>query len=807
MEKNMKELSFAASAAWQFSAQETAAGKQALIEIEQLLCGICSLEKLLSGGSANDLDPLARNELQAEATAVEDILNGFELDPTCLRRSIRQKLGKGNAQHVGKIVHRSPTCKQVFQRAGELISPGARITCLHLLAAILEHPSKVIMSFLEEAGVTPEALLKRTRSKIPSEAQVREEPMRVQPGAPLPAQEDTHYLDRYGRDLTQAAREGKLGPFIGRRQELLQIIQTLARRSKNNPILVGEAGVGKTAVVEALAVRTAEGKDAQVLGGKRIIELNIGALVGGTKFRGEFEERLTHLLDEVRNHPEVILFIDEIHNVVGAGRAEGSMDAANLMKPALARGDLCCIGATTISEYRQYIEADAALERRFEKIIINEPTPEQAVEILKGLRGKWEQHHQVHITNQALQTAVDLSIQFDSDHQLPDKAIDLVDKAAARTRVPLLSMGPGGLQGGEGRAFGDVTETSIAQVLSEKIGVPLEVIAGHLEGAKKSRLLELEAFLKTRIIGQDDAVQRVSQRLLMAQTGLAGKRGPLAVFLFLGPSGVGKTELARSLAMFLFGSESNMIRLDMSEYIEEHSLSKMIGSPPGYIGHAEEGQLTGQLRTKPYSVVLLDEIEKAHPRIFDLFLQVFEDARLTDSKGRTADARNAIFIMTSNISGSINAGMGFKPALRAGTDAMREVAKHFRPEFINRIDDKIVFRALEMDDIKKILKPILEDIRNNLQEKYRATLQVTKEAEEFLAKTGYSPIYGARELRRTVEQFVQVPLSQLILNGEIMKHESWQVIRQDENLSIIPWIKEGETKGSRRRRNRLPGIE
>jgi ATP-dependent Clp protease ATP-binding subunit ClpC len=793
----MKKLSFAASAAWQISAQEAAAGKHSLIETEHLLIGICSLEKIHLSGAANDLDPLSQKALQAEIAAVDDVLGAFELDSTSLRRSVRQRLGKGKAQSAEKIVHRSPACKQIFQRAGELAGSGGEITCIQLLAAILEQPSATVSSVLEEAGVKPGALLGRVLAKNPAPAPVNGELMRVQPGTPQQAQEGTHFLDRYGRDLTQAAREGKLGPFIGRRQELLQIIQTLARRSKNNPVLVGEAGVGKTAVVEALAVRAAAGKDSQVLGGKRIIELNMGALVGGTKYRGEFEERLTRLLDEVRTHAEVILFIDEIHNVVGGGRAEGSMDAANLMKPALSRGDLRCIGATTISEYRRHIEADPALERRFEKIIINEPSPEESLEILKGLRGKWEEHHQVRITDQALQAAVDLSIRFDGDHQLPDKAIDLVDKAGARTRVPLLSMRPGRKTAGNTKVVGEVTEITIAQVLSEKIGVPLEVITGHMDGLKKSRLLELEAFLKSRIVGQDDAVKQVCQRLLMAQTGLTGRRGPLAIFLFLGSSGVGKTETARSLAMFLFGSESDMIRLDMSEYMEEHSISKLIGSPPGYVGHEEEGQLTGELRTKPYSVVLLDEVEKAHPRVFDLFLQVFDDGRLTDSKGRTADARNAIFIMTSNISADKHAGLGFIPSVQVRSNVLHEVAKHFRPEFINRIDDQIVFRSLGEEDVRKIVKPMLAEICQTLQKQYQVTLEVDEQAEILLAQAGFNPQYGVRELRRTVEKFVQIPLSELILAGKLAEHSQWQLVQKGEYLEFLPGRQSKSGKGKK----------
>ena len=799
----MKDLSFAASAAWQLSAQEAAAGKHPLIEAEHILCGICSLEKIQYGGAANDLDPLSQKRLQAETAAVEDILGEFELNPASLRRSVRQKLGNGNAHRTEKIVHRSPACKQVFQRAGELAEVGAEITCIHLLAAILEQPSAVISSVLEEAGVKPGALLGRVQAKFPSPAPVNGEPIKVQSGSPQPAQEGTHYLDRYGRDLTQAAREGKLGPFIGRRQELLQIIQTLARRSKNNPVLVGEAGVGKTAVVEALAVRAAEGKDSQVLGGKRIIELNMGALVGGTKFRGEFEERLTHLLDEVRTHPEVILFIDEIHTVVGAGRAEGSMDAANLMKPALSRGDLRCIGATTIAEYRRHIESDPALERRFEKIIINEPTPEEALEILKGLRSKWEEHHQVRITDQALQAAVDLSIRFDGDHQLPDKAIDLVDKAGARTRIPILSMlaqkkRPTSTKKAqeEKEMGGEVNVLTIAQVLSEKIGVPLEVIAGHLDGLDRSRLLDLEVFLKKRIVGQDDAVESVCRRLLMAHAGLVRRRGPLAVFLFLGPTGVGKTEMTRLLAEFLFGTASKMIRLDMSEYMEEHSAAKLIGSPPGYIGHEEEGQLTGELRSKPYSVVLLDEIEKAHPRVFDLFLQVFDDGRLTDAKGRTADAHNAIFVMTSNISIDKHAALGFLGSEQADNAELESVRKLFRSEFINRIDEQITFRSLDESDVRKILKLILADIIQNLQANYEVAFSIENEAEMFLARAGYSPKYGARELRRTVERLVQVPLSLLILNGEIQKHKDWQLECEDNGLKLVPIEREAAHYGS-----------
>ena len=678
------------------------------------------------------------------------------------------------------------------------------MSCFQLIDAILQEPTPIITKVLEARRVVPDKLSDHAvaqQSVEPAKAADKphfyygpgffinppNEPLKVHVGGPKQAQSNTPILDSYGRDLTKAAGEGKLGPFIGRRKELLQIIQTLARTSKNNPVLVGEAGVGKTAVVEALALRIFEGKDSEVLGGKRIIELNMGAFTADTTYRGEFEERLEKILSEAKTHPEVILFIDEIHTVVGAGQVEGgSVDAANLMKPALSRGELCVIGATTITEYRRYIESDPALERRFEKIIINEPSSAEAVEILKGLRHKWEEHHHVRITDQALQAAVDLSVRFDGDHQLPDKAIDLVDKAGARTRVPMLSMMPGVKPVESSGVYGEVTETTIAQVLSEKIGVPVEVITGHLGGMEMSRLQNLEASLKKRIIGQDAAIERVCQRLLMAHTGLAGKRGPLAVFLFLGPSGVGKTELARSMAEFLFGSESEMIRLDMSEYMEEHSISKMIGSPPGYVGYEEEGQLTGKLRTSPNSIVLLDEIEKAHPRVFDLFLQVFDDGRLTDSKGRTADARNAIFVMTSNLSAEKHAELGFVASGHTESEALQEVAKHFRPEFINRIDDQIIFRSLDEGDVRRIVKPMLAEICQTLQKQYQVTLQVDEQAEILLAQAGYNPQYGVRELRRTVEKYVQIPLSELIIAGKLAKGSHWQLVRQGEDLEFRP---------------------
>lgn len=604
-------------------------------------------------------------------------------------------------------------------------------------------------------------------------------------------------LERFGRDLTCEAWEGKLGPFIGRRKELLQIIQTLARLSKSNPVIVGEAGVGKTAIVEALAVRIIEGKDPHVLNGKRIIELNMSALVGGTKYRGEFEERLEEIIKEAQNRPEVIIFIDELHTVIGAGRAGGSIDAADIMKPALARGDIRCIGATTVNEYQRFIERDPALERRFEKVIVNEPSRDEALEILKGIRPKMEEHHDTRISDQALEAAVDLSIRFDPDHQLPDKAIDLVDKAGSRAQISKLKM-----MGNKDTTktvsyddishtgiYGEVTKSTIARVLSERIDVPYEVIRSYLEGMGQCRLLDLEKTIKESLIGQDEAVSRVCERLLMAHANLSKRQGPLAVFLFIGPGGVGKTELAKLIAEFLLGSKSDMIRLDMSEYTEEHSVAKLIGSPPGYVGHGEDGQLTGRLRKKHYSVVLLDEIEKAHLKVFDLFYQLFDDGRLTDSKGRTVDARNAIFIMTSNISIDKRIGFIHQETEQTKTATLKELAKHFRPEFINRLDEVIVFRTLDEKDVRKILMSMIGDISENLKQQHKVTLEIEKEAEEFLVGAGYNPQNGIRELRRVVDCYIRAPLSRLILNGNISEHVRWKVCYGAEGVTIIPYGK------------------
>lgn len=771
--------SLAVKLAWQVACAETVQARKELIDPEQFLSALTKLKQFYSDDLASappeGMDPAA---LRPEMELVADLLASLSIDPDAFRRELRTRVGVGTHEHQkDAAVRRSDRSRLVFQRAAALAqeAQSAEVNTGHLFLAILEEEESIGCKLLVEKGADLEVLASQTRAYSVS---------RFSGTAPLKPQTEprrakvagTPFLDQFGRDLTKEAREMRLGPIIGRRKELLQVIQTLARHTKNNPVLLGEAGVGKTAIAEAVAIRVAQGKDPQVLAGKRIIELSMSTLVAGTKYRGMFEERLAGVVAECRAHPEIILFIDELHTVIGAGKGEGSQDAGQILKPALARGDVRCIGATTVAEYRRHVESDPALERRFERVIVSEPSREETLEILRGLRPKFQQHHGVMMTHRALEAAIDLSLRFDVDHRLPDKAIDLLDKAGARVQVPALSWKPeagsevsADAEGPETHKLaGTVTELNIAEVLTEKTGVPLEVIAGHLEETGRSRLLEMQTALKQRVIGQDAVIESVCQRLMMAHAEQGARRGPMAVFLFLGPTGVGKTELARSIAIFLLGSGDDMIRLDMSEYMEEHSVAKLIGSPPGYVGHEEEGQLTGKLRSRPYSVVLLDEIEEAHPRVLDLFVQVFDEGRLTDPKGRTADARSAIFIMTSNIPADKRAlGFRFEDSAESKNAVFEAVKERFRPEFVNRVDAQVVFRPLSEADVKAILQPMLEKIGTSFEEKCHKPLLVTEVARELIAAEGFSVEYGVRHLRRTVETLLEAPLSQLMLSGEI----------------------------------------
>ena len=634
------------------------------------------------------------------------------------------------------------------------------------------------------------------------------------------APSNTPTVDEFGRDLTQMAKNEKLDPVIGRDQEIQRVIQILSRRTKNNPVLIGEPGVGKTAIVEGLAQQIIEGKVPEILLNKRVITVDMSSMVAGSKYRGDFEERMKKLVDEVRENKEIILFIDELHTLVGAGAAEGSIDAANILKPALARGELQCVGATTLDEYRKHIEKDAALERRFQPVTVNEPSEEEAVSILYGLRDRYEAHHRVQITNQAVEAAVRLSTRYLPDRFLPDKAIDLMDEAASMVRLAAhtappdlrhleaklavaqkekeaaitnqefekaaqlrdqeqnlaeqIELGRKGWQKETGGKKLVVDEAEIAQVLGGWTGIPVT----RLKQEESERLLQLESLLHERVVGQNEAVISIAKAVRRAYSGLKDAKRPIGSFIFLGPTGVGKTELARALANVMFGSDDAMVRIDMSEYMEKHALSRLVGAPPGYVGYDEGGQLTEVVRRKPYSVVLLDEIEKAHPDIFNILLQVLEDGRLTDSTGRTVDFRNTIIIMTSNVGASAGGSMrsmGFETQgdqdkkqddeyQRMREQMLSELKKVFRPEFLNRVDESVVFHALSSEQINSIARIMVADLQKRLLAK-GMPLTVSDGVYKLVAEEGFDPVYGARPLRRAILRLLEDPLSEAILGG------------------------------------------
>jgi len=644
-------------------------------------------------------------------------------------------------------------------------------------------------------------------------------------------------LEKYSRDLTELARQGKLDPVIGREEEIKRVMQILTRRTKNNPVIVGEAGVGKTAIAEGLAQKIVAEDVPDSLKGKRIAALDMGALVAGSKFRGEFEERLKAVMDEVKNSKgEIILFIDEIHTVVGAGAAEGAMDASNMLKPALAHGELQTIGATTLDEYRKHIEKDKALERRFQPVFLEEPTVEQTIQILRGLRPRYEEHHKVKITDAALEAAARLSHRYITDRHLPDKAIDLIDEAASKIRIEAESAPPrvksldsrikhlldeesAASQRGDyeqaakikserlrleeefkkaksewiqqSRIDKPVDEEDIAQLVSKWTGIP---ITQMMEG-ESQKLVHMEERIHERMVDQEEAVKAVSEAIRRSRAGLKDPRRPIGTFMFLGPTGVGKTELARSLAWFLFDDENAMVRLDMSEYQERHTVSRLIGAPPGYVGYEEGGQLTEAVRRRPYRVILLDEIEKAHPDVFNTLLQVMDDGRLTDGQGRTVDFKNTVIIMTSNAGVEYikkQGPIGFalpenaSKAERQSYEAMKEqvmaeVRKMFRPEFLNRLDDIIVFHELSREQLEQIVELLIKDLQKRLSER-KLTLELTRSAKNWLVDMGYDPTYGARPLRRAIERYVENPLASKILAGEFKEGDAVVVDLVDDEL-------------------------
>lgn len=752
--------------------------------------------------------------------------------------AVEEHVGRGNKKATS--IYMTPRVKHVLELAIQVANHMNHnyVGTEHILLGLLSDGSGVAVAILRAMNIRSNDVVEAIRSILGSNKGSNNG---GQEG--INSNNDLGELSDFATDLNESAKQGKIDPVIGRDTEIQRVIQILSRRTKNNPVLIGEPGVGKTAIAEGLAQRIVTGNVPEILRNKRIISLSIGSMLAGAKYRGEFEERLKKAIDEVQQHDDMIIFIDEIHTLVGAGATEGAMDAANILKPALARGEFQVIGATTLDEYKKYIEKDAALERRFQPVQVGEPNEEDALEILKGLRDRYEAFHKAKITDEALTAAVSLSSRYITDRFLPDKAIDVVDEAASKVRMKVFSASPD-VKALEDRLntvkkekeaavtsqdfekaaelrdeeqsllkeIGDkksiakeksdqkliVTEEDIAAVVAQWTGIPVAKIAEE----ESATLLHLEEELHKRVVGQDEAVTAVSKAVRRARAGLKDPKRPIGSFLFLGPTGVGKTELARALASSLFGDESAMIRLDMSEYMEKHTVSRLVGAPPGYVGYEEGGQLTDAVRRKPYSVILLDEVEKAHADFFNILLQVLDDGRLTDSQGRTVDFRNTVIIMTSNLGAKAlhknspelgflaakksdsnvdeNKGIDFKEAKKSVMDAVK---RHFRPEFLNRIDEMIVFHPLTEEDLKEIVTILMSDVTKRLKER-DLQLEISPEAMKLLVKEGSDFTMGARPLKRAIQRLIEDPVSDLILKGDAKEGKIIKADAKDNDLVV-----------------------
>jgi len=779
-----------------------------------------------------DTEHILLGLIAEEDSVASKVLANMGVLPNKIRAAVEFVVGRGERSAIGEV-GLTPRAKRVIELA---VDEARRLNhsyigTEHLLLGLLRDREGAAVGVLESFGVTFDKAQAEINSVLSQGA--------PQPRAVARGPGRTPVLDQLGIDLTNAARAGKLDPIVNRAKEIERVIQILSRRTKNNPALIGEPGVGKTAIVEGLAHRIVAGDVPETLQGKRLVTLDIGSLVAGTKYRGEFEERLKKVIDEIKSAGNCVIFVDELHTIVGAGAAEGAVDASNILKPSLSRGELQCIGATTLDDYRKYIEKDSALERRFQPVMVAEPTVEQTLDILRGIKTRYEEHHKLVISDESLQAAASLAAKYIPDRFLPDKAIDLMDEASSRVRIMRGGV-PIGLaearraleamrrdketaisskeyeyaaelrdrevqlvdkisgmeqkwQAEQQQEKPVVTEEDIAEVVSMWTGVPVV----RLTTDETSRLLQMEEALHRRIIGQDEAISVVSKAVRRARAGLKEPRHPIGSFIFLGPTGVGKTELVRALAEFMFGSEDAMVRLDMSEFMERHTVARLVGAPPGYVGYDEGGQLTEAVRRKPYCVILLDEIEKAHPDVFNILLQIFDDGNLTDAKGRRVDFRNGIVVMTSNVGAKHIKGVmsiGFAARSDEGKNrnteyekmkekVLAELKTTFLPEFLNRIDEVVVFHSLSKEQIRQIVDLMLSQVAKSVGEK-NLKLEITDAARDFLGEKGYDPTFGARPLRRVIQNEVEDKLSEALLRGEFSSGDILKVDYDGEKIVI-----------------------
>ncbi|MBQ6845719.1 MAG: ATP-dependent Clp protease ATP-binding subunit [Oscillospiraceae bacterium] len=754
-----------------------------------------------------------------------------------LEEAVVKMIGVGDSGTSNEF-ELTPRTKHIIEESGEIARGmgSAFVGTEHILMALLRETDSVAVKLLETLGAEPSSLYNEIIEGMGAKQGASSYSQGAN-GAPVSNKEATATLDKYATDLTKKAKDGKIDPVIGRDEEMQRVVQILSRRTKNNPCLIGEPGVGKTAVIEGLAQKIADGTVPESIKNKRLVTLDVSGMLAGAKYRGEFEERIKNVMDEVKKAGDIILFIDEIHTIIGAGAAEGAIDAANILKPALARGEIRLIGATTIDEYRKYIEKDAALERRFQSVNVGEPTKEDAILILKGLKDKYESHHKIKISDDAIEAAVNLSARYITDRFLPDKAIDLIDEAASKKRISEITPPPDFHEleeqiervrnekekavqeqnfesaaelrnkekellselekrkkdwsdNKESSEYPSIGEEDIADIVTAWTHIPVK----KLESEESERLLRLDEILKNRVIGQDEAVSVVSRAIRRGRTGLKDPKRPQGSFIFCGPTGVGKTELSKALAEAVFGDENAIIRIDMSEYMEKHSVSKLIGSPPGYVGFEDAGQLTEKIRRNPYAVVLFDEVEKAHPDVFNLLLQVLEDGILTDSHGRTVDFKNTVIIMTSNLgSGNLPEPkrLGFNndesseaEQMKAEKAVLEALKGHFRPEFLNRVDEIVVFRKLSDEDIKRIAILMLNQINERIVN-LGINLTFSDEVVDHLAKAGFDPVYGARPLRRAMQRQIEYSLSLKLLEGEVVKGDSIKAVLEDGKVVYI----------------------